>query len=785
MTNDKFNFSEQAEAKKTMKKIALTLLLLGLAASLAPAGDPAFYVRKATWNETLLASLEAYDAAAQSAARSLDVAEGPWSTIGPFVGRDAFAESFGPEKAPAMRPTVESDGKAWIVKPDWIDDAIIPLPTVDRSANYMWRELTAVRSGPVTGYFGSDDGIKIWLNGKLLLEHDAPRGCARNQEIVPLLLEKGSNALLVKVSNGNGPTAFYFSLIDLDPAPIWALLRRDFPGSLEEIDQESDDGIWQGPVHAGEYDAIGQRYAGRRTALAAEIGRLAAVGPVRIGSVNELWSLRRSYVDAHRARREFYREQAKQLTLTPKPGPGPRINGPKVFGVRPNHPVLYRIPATGTRPMEFGASGLPPGLAIDPKTGQISGAVATPGEYAITLRASNAAGTAERALKLEVGDRIALTPPLGWNSWNCFATDVDDVKVRAAADAMVSSGLSEHGWSYINIDDCWEIKGGSNDPIIGGEPRHPDGTIRVNRKFPDMKALGDYVHGLGLRIGIYSSPGPLTCGGYTASWQHELQDAMQYAAWGIDYLKYDWCSYDGIAKDRSLPELKKPYAVMRAALDRADRDIVFSLCQYGMGDVWTWGAEVGGNCWRTTGDITDTWESLSGIGFSQDGHEKYAGPGHWNDPDMLVVGYVGWGPSLHPTRLTPLEQMTHITLWSLLSSPLLIGCDMTRLDEFTLSLLTNDEVLAVNQDPLGKPAGRVAKDGSGQVWARTLEDGSRAVGLFNLGENAATVRVRWADIGLSGKHAVRDLWRQKDLGSFDGYYEVEVGRHGAALIQVR
>ena len=198
-----------------------------------------------------------------------------------------------------------------------------------------------------------------------------------------------------------------------------------------------------------------------------------------------------------------------------------------------------------------------------------------------------------------------------------------------------------------------------------------------------MKSLSNYVHSKGLKLGIYSGPGPLTCAGFTASYQYEQQDAQRYADWGIDYLKYDWCSYGNVAKDQSLPELKKPYLVMRAALDKVSRDIVYSLCQYGMGNVWEWGTEVGGNCWRTTGDITDTWTSMSKIGFNQAGHEKYAGAGHWNDPDMLVVGLVGWGPQLHPTHLTPDEQYTHISLWSLLSAPLLIGCDLSKLDDFT------------------------------------------------------------------------------------------------------
>ena len=230
--------------------------------------------------------------------------------------------------------------------------------------------------------------------------------------------------------------------------------------------------------------------------------------------------------------------------------------------------------------------------------------------------------------------------------------------------------------------------------------------------------------------------------------------------------------------------MKKPYQVLRASLDKQPRDIVFSFCQYGMGNVWEWGESIGGNCWRTTGDITDTWGSLASIGFHQAGHEVYAGPGHWNDPDMLIVGHVGWGANLHPTRLTPDEQYTHISLWCLLSSPLLIGCDMTKLDDFTMSLLSNDEVLAINQDPLGKPASQISVKGDGQVWARDLEDGSKAVGLFNLSDDPMDVTVNWSDLKISGKQTVRDLWRQKDVGDFDDKYSATVPTHGVVLLKL-
>jgi alpha-galactosidase len=461
------------------------------------------------------------------------------------------------------------------------------------------------------------------------------------------------------------------------------------------------------------------------------------------------------------------------VVLTPKPSPAPAIHGAKVFGVRPGSPVLFTIPATGARPMHFGARDLPPGLVLDPGSGSITGALQTPGVYQVTLSARNDQGETSRSLKIDCGKDIALTPPMGWNSWNVFGCDVNEANVRAAADAMVAAGLRDHGWTYINIDDCWE----------GG--RNANGEVISNSKFPDMKALADYVHSKGLKIGLYSSPGPRTCAGREGSYRHEEQDARRYAEWGFDYLKYDWCSYGNIApRQPGLADMQKPYQVMREALNKAPRDIVFSLCQYGMGDVWQWGAQVGGNCWRTTGDINDSWGSMSGIGFAQAGHEKFAGPGHWNDPDMLVVGYVGWSARVRPTKLTPNEQYTHISLWCLLDSPLLIGCDMTKLDDFTLNLLGNDEVLGVSQDSLGRQAARVAKNGLLEVWAKDLEDGGKAVGLFNRDEEEAIVTVHWSDLGIEGRQSVRDLWRQKDWGACIDEFHTAVPRHGVVLVKL-
>jgi alpha-galactosidase len=391
----------------------------------------------------------------------------------------------------------------------------------------------------------------------------------------------------------------------------------------------------------------------------------------------------------------------------------------------------------------------------------------------VQLTVAGPKGKATSDLTIVGGDdALALTPPLGWNSWNVWGASVDDGKLRAAADWMVKSGLAAHGFQFVNIDDGWE-----------GE-RDATGVLQPNAKFPDMKQLADYVHGLGLKMGIYSSPGPRTCQGLAASYQHEAQDARTWAAWGVDLLKYDWCSYEQIARDKSLAELQKPYLVMRAALQQLDRDIVYSLCQYGMGEVWTWGADVGGNYWRTSGDLTDVWSNMASVGFRQAGREKWSRPGHWTDPDMLVVGKVGWGPSIHDTRLTPNEQITHITLWALQAAPLLIGADMSQFDRFTIDLLTNHEVLEVNQDVLGRAASRVWQQERLEVWARPLADGTRAVGLFNRGLQAAPVTVRWRDVGVTGRQVVRDLWQQRDLGTFADAFTAPVPAHGAVLVKM-
>ena len=718
---------------------ALLLASVLCASPVALCKDPATYVRRDTWQETMRASREAMTAESGALLARAGLTPGPWHLRGPFTSDMPFATPFPPEEELRSKKPSQAARSQWMERSGWKDGAIIYFDPIRNSAHYVRRTINAKRDTTATVYLGSDDGIKVWLNDSLLFQHDIPRGAERNQERVDLPLKRGTNTLLMKVSNGGGPTAFVFSFSADDPATLWALLERDFTTEDErqQMAWEREDDIWSAEWSRDDYTPLTQRYADAYSRIASYASPGDTARPIGFKTEAALVRAQRAYTTIRMMEHSLTTREAADIVreITPSPSPVPRINGPKVLGVRPGSPVAFAIPATGARPITYGAEGLPQGLTLDAERGRISGTLKQRGEFAVTLRATNELGESSRRLLIVAGDRIALTPPLGWNSWNCFGEVVDEAKIRAAADALVSTGLADYGWTYINIDDGWMVRPDAKDPMQGGDPRAADGAIRSNGRFPDMGALAMYVHDKGLKLGIYSSPGPLTCAGFTGSHGFEAQDARQFAAWGIDYLKYDWCSYGSIAKDQSRAELLKPYATMRAALDGVKRDIVYSLCQYGMGNVWEWGAGVGGNSWRTTGDITDTWESMTEIGFGQAGLEKHAGPGTWNDPDMLVVGWVGWGTQVRPTRLKPFEQITHITLWSLLASPLLIGCDLTHLDEFTTKLLTNDEVLEVNQDPLGRQARRVSRDrrtrcGHGSLrtdhWPSASSTGARA-----------------------------------------------------------
>ena len=477
--------------------------------------------------------------------------------------------------------------------------------------------------------------------------------------------------------------------------------------------------------------------------------------------------------------------------LTPPVPDTPRINGPKIFGVRPGSPFLYTIPASGKRPMRYAAVGLPKGLSLDATSGEVSGVLGTAGTYDVTLQAKNDLGETERKFKIVVGDRIALTPPMGWSSWNCWFDHIDQDKITRAAHALVDSGLSQHGFVYINVDDTWQGARGGQDNAIQPDPK----------LFPDIKAMVDEIHGLGLKAGIYSTPWVTSYGGRIGGssenpdgkWDDSLrqgpknqkrlpfaigqyhfftQDAKQWGEWGFDYLKFDWCPNE-------LPETKE----MSDALKASGRDIVFSLSNNSNNTLLHDLPQIApnANLWRISGDINDSWGSLSNNAMNKDEWAPFNQPGNYNDPDMMVLGFT-FG---HPTHLSHNEQYTHMSLWCLLSAPLLLGCDLEKLDPFTKSLLINDEVIDIDQDTLCKQATIVSRQGQALVYAKPLEDGFWAVGLFNLGPVETSVTLHWADLKLTGKQTVRDLWRQKDLGAFEDGFSSPVGRHGVVLIKVR
>ena len=486
--------------------------------------------------------------------------------------------------------------------------------------------------------------------------------------------------------------------------------------------------------------------------------------------------------------------------LTPKAKAEPRINGARIFGVRPGHPVLWRIPVTGERPMTVEVTGLPAGVVYDPKTCSLAGSTKVRGDHDFLVTAKNAKGTATRRMTLRVGDRLCLTPPMGWNSWNCWGQDVTDARMRKAADAMVATGLADHGWNYIVVEDCWRTRptekeaGFARPGWIGdkahmyGESRFPDGTPKTNAAFPDMKAMADHIHGLGLRAGLYSVPSEVACCYTFGSWKYEAKDAETWAKWGYDLVKYDWCygdrQYAGTAPTRRQWQFNG-YRKMGDLLAKQPRDIVYNVCNYGLNGVTEWARAAGGHYWRTNDDVKDTWELLI---KSIDANLKVAdaaGPGGWNDPDMLVIGPMR-SNGFTKSRLTPNEQYTHMSLWAIQSAPLFIGCDMERLaqDPLAWSFLTNDEVIDIDQDELGKVGRPVVHTKDYDVWARPLVDGSWAVALFNRTWEPRSITAVFKDFGAADRLVVRDVWAQKDLGAFDNQFTTEVYGHATRLFRL-
>ncbi|HUO14138.1 MAG TPA: glycoside hydrolase family 27 protein [Verrucomicrobiae bacterium] len=375
--------------------------------------------------------------------------------------------------------------------------------------------------------------------------------------------------------------------------------------------------------------------------------------------------------------------------------------------------------------------------------------------------------------KPPISANLASTPPMGWNSWNKFACNVSEDLIKSMADGMVKSGMKDAGYTYVNIDDCWQVSRDANGNIVADPQRFPHG----------MKAVGDYIHSLGLKFGVYSDAGTKTCAGRPGGLGHEYQDALQYAAWGVDYLKYDWCN-------TSTQDARASYANIRAALDASGRPIVLSICEWGKDKPWLWGKEVGGNLWRTTDDITDHWagrskwpdgsccsNSVLSIVDQQIGLESYAGPGHWNDPDMLEVGNAG---------MSDTEYRSHFSLWAILAAPLIAGNDLRDMRPAIRDMLANKEIIAVDQDALGREGERVAKNGDLEVWAKQMRDGSRAVLLLNRSESEQEISASWEAIGYPAaiSASVRDLWLHKDLGKFTGNFAAKVAPHGVVVVSV-
>jgi len=495
---------------------------------------------------------------------------------------------------------------------------------------------------------------------------------------------------------------------------------------------------------------------------------------------------------------------------------GPRgaaVHGPGVYGASSYKPFLYAIPTTGERPIRFAADGLPSGLRLNPSSGIISGAALHDGDWNVLIRAENRHGKAEKELVIAIGRGLSLTPPMGWNSWNAWRRWVDDTKVRAAADGLVQTGLAARGYQYVNIDSCWQgARGG---------PYH---AIQPNRKFPNMPALADYVHGQGLKFGIYSTPWvvpwgcseqeaiadwggpgligcssgapdpdypihPIPTGHYVGMEKHEAQDVAQWVAWGVDFLKYDWAPTDPRSLER-----------MGRLIKTAERDIVLSICtEARLSHIETY--RTWAQMWRGIPDTADNWRSLLKNAFMSDDYVQedwrpHIGPGAWHDLDMFALGpQFSTQTSSCPNLLTPDEQITHMTAWALYPSPLILSCDLAALSEFELRLFGNEEVIAVNQDRLGKAAirldeGRKQSLGAGEVahnwriWARPLADGSYAVGLFNLADRPDDVSFELGLLGLSGSAAVRNLWERRDLGRVQERFSIVVPAHGAQLVKV-
>jgi alpha-galactosidase len=506
---------------------------------------------------------------------------------------------------------------------------------------------------------------------------------------------------------------------------------------------------------------------------------------------------------------------AEKQILTPVPSAAPRINGPVICGARPGRPFVYRIPTQGKRPIRFEAKGLPAGLLLDAENGIITGV--TPerkGEHVMTFTAKNGQGETKRQFKLVVGDKLALTPPTGWNSWGGQMIHVSDAVMRKAADVFVERGLADVGFQYLGIDDCWmrltqEMydqrrewtvkKHAAYDHIATktiGPIRDQAGNILPNGKFPDMKAMTDYIHSKGLKAGIYSSPGVKTCQEWAGSYGHECADADQYAKWGFDLLKYDMCSGGAFLGRirRSVPDYRNMdlWAPMSIYLRSQNRDILFNLCQYGKEDPWTWAPELGIQSWRTGGDLNHNVHHyfINALRIATE-LRAYNQPGQWNDPDFMYIHRIRdvskMGEPSVEIKLDTNQRYQYVTLWSIICAPFFFSCDIENIDEFTVRLLGNADVLNINQDELGHTAEVIRNDDKKEtVMLKKLANGSKVLAVFNRdAKSEATIIVNWRDLGGGGGAKVYDVWRQKSLGDHKGGISVRLSPNGVGLFIIR
>jgi alpha-galactosidase len=494
--------------------------------------------------------------------------------------------------------------------------------------------------------------------------------------------------------------------------------------------------------------------------------------------------------------------------LTPAPKDQPKINGPGIYGARPGKKFIYRIPCQGKRPIQFTVKNLPPELSLDKDNGIISGVVpGKEGQYQMTFVAKNDFGKDSHQFKLVIGDKMALTPPTGWNSWGGHMLLVTDETIRKTVDLFVNGGLADVGFQYISIDDCWmkiseanynartekkkeQHEGFSYDGLIG-DVRDSDGNVIPNKNFPDMKAMTDFIHSYGLKAGLYSSPGPYTCQNFVGSLGYEKQDADQYAKWGFDLLKYDLCSGRGCLSclnDQGVPYPQSEFwRPMATYIGQQDRDILFNLCQYGGDEPWKWAPALGISSWRIGGDLNhnvDTYFKYA-LRIATELRD-YSKPGQWNDPDFMYIHKLRDAKKMvNPSKEIPLntnQRYQYVSLWSIVCAPFFFSCDVNEIDEFTIKLLSNPDVMNINQDELGHVAEVKKNENDEVVMMKKMADGSKVLAVFNTNmENEKVIKLDLLSLQFDRMVSVYDVWRQKEIGTFEGSFSAKISPNGVGL----